>query len=74
MRRTPYLGLALVGLLLGSCTPSVRPTDVTLERYDQDTEYAVTPRDNGFTLTIYYSRGTSLSRKVRSSPWHARVS
>ena len=56
MRIAKLLGIAIVNLLIGSCATPMRQTDVPMIPYDRDTEYSVTPRENGFALTIYYSR------------------
>jgi hypothetical protein len=56
MRIAKLLGIAIVNLLIGSCATPMRQTDVPMIPYDRDTEYSVMPRENGFALTIYYSR------------------
>lgn len=56
MRRATLLGIVMGSLLIGSCATPMRQTDAPMVPYDRDTEYAVTPRERGFALTIYYSR------------------
>jgi hypothetical protein len=42
-------------LLLGCATP-VSHTNIALSTYDKDTEYGIEKRDDGFGITVYYSR------------------
>lgn len=41
--------------LIGCATPT-RMTDAQMTSYDKDTEYAITPRPDGFSIAINYSR------------------
>lgn len=43
-------------LLLASCATPVSHTNLPLSTYDKDTEYAIENRDNGFAITVFYSR------------------
>jgi hypothetical protein len=56
MRIAKLLGIVMVSLLLGSCTTPMRQTDTQMIPYDRDTGYSVTPQENGFAITISYSR------------------
>ena len=47
--------IALI-LLLASCATPVGYTEKELSRYDKNTTYRVDERDDGFTITTYYSR------------------
>ena len=51
----PVVTLVLAALLSACATPT-RQTDATMVTYDKDTEYAVTPRADGFAVAINYSR------------------
>ncbi|MFS1422292.1 hypothetical protein [Shewanella sp. 10N.286.48.B5] len=53
MKFTILITLSL--LLLGCATP-VSHTNISLSTYDKDTEYGVEKRDDGFGITVYYSR------------------
>jgi hypothetical protein len=50
----------LVVLLLAcgvaSCATPVSHTNIPLATYDKDTQYGVTESENGFGITVYYSR------------------
>jgi hypothetical protein len=48
--------LASCSLLLASCATPVSHTNVPLSTYDKDTEFAIEEREDGFGLTVYYSR------------------
>ncbi|MBS8267340.1 hypothetical protein DYI26_01140 [Halomonas litopenaei] len=48
-------GLLFVMLLTGCATP-VSHTNIPLSTYDKDTEYGIEKRDDGFAITVYYSR------------------
>jgi hypothetical protein len=48
--------LMLLGGLLTACATPVSHTNIPLSTYDKDTEYGIAPRDNGFSVTVYYSR------------------
>jgi len=49
------ISMALSLLLLGCATP-VSHTNIALSTYDKDTEYGIEKRDDGFGITVYYSR------------------
>ena len=42
--------------LLISCATPVSHTNIPLSTYDKDTEYGIEKRDDGFSITVYYSR------------------
>ncbi len=42
--------------LLTACATPVSHTNIPLSTYDKDTEYGVEENNNGFALTVYYSR------------------
>lgn len=42
--------------LLSSCATPVSHTNLPLSTYDKDTEYGIENRDNGFAITVFYSR------------------
>ena len=50
-----FITLALT-LFLTACATSMQQTDAKMTQYDRDTDYAITPRDDGFAVSIYYSR------------------
>jgi len=43
-------------VLLGGCATPVSYTNFPLSTYDKDTEYGIERRDDGFGITVYYSR------------------
>ncbi len=45
----------LSAFLIGCATP-VSHTNAPLSTYDKDTEYGIEKRDDGFGITVYYSR------------------
>ena len=47
------IGLSI--MLVGCATP-VSHTNIPLSTYDKDTEYGIENRDDGFGITVYYSR------------------
>lgn len=47
--------LVLCALLISCATP-VSHTNIPLSTYDKDTEYGIEKRDDGFSITVYYSR------------------
>ncbi|EKO3833989.1 hypothetical protein NTH52_005016 [Vibrio harveyi] len=49
------LGLLLTSSLVGCATP-VSHTNIPLSTYDKDTEYGIEEREDGFGITVYYSR------------------
>jgi hypothetical protein len=48
--------LAFTLSILFGCTTPVSHSDIKLTVYDKDTDYGVDEKENGFGLTIYYSR------------------
>jgi hypothetical protein len=70
--RTTLLAVAWPFVLAGCATP-MQQSDAPMTRYDRDSEYAVTPRDGGFTIAINYSRyqfipeSTALATACRSA-------
>ncbi|MBY0355687.1 MAG: hypothetical protein K2Q12_08175 [Rickettsiales bacterium] len=60
-------------LLLTSCTRPMGYTHENMKAWDKDTEYEVTERPNGFTLTINYERyqfipeGDALTQACKSA-------
>lgn len=42
-------------IFIGCATPT-RMTDAQMTSYDKDTDYAITPRPDGFSIAINYSR------------------
>lgn len=54
---TPKLVVAsLFALTLVGCATPTRMTDEQTISYDKDTDYAITPRPDGFSIAINYSR------------------
>jgi hypothetical protein len=51
-----YVLICLLILLSAGCATPVSHTNAPLSTYDKDTEYAVQKRDDGFSVTVYYSR------------------
>ncbi|MDT0629306.1 hypothetical protein [Alteromonas sp. W364] len=49
------LSIILSFLLVGCATP-VSHTNIPLSTYDKDTEYGIEDREDGFGITVYYSR------------------
>ncbi len=49
-------GVVLAACLLAGCATPAGYTGAPMTLYDRDTEYAVENRDDGFVITIYYSR------------------
>lgn len=47
--------LFFASVLIGCAIPT-KQTDALLTPYDKDTEYAVTPRPDGFAIAVNYSR------------------
>jgi len=50
-----FLTLLLAVSISGCATP-VSHTNIPLSTFDKDTEYAIENRENGFGVTVYYSR------------------
>ncbi len=48
--------IGLMVLFLGGCATPTKMSDASMTRYDKDTEYALTPRPDGFSLAINYAR------------------
>lgn len=48
--------ILLVFFLLAACATPVSHTNIPLSTYDKDTEYGVEEREDGFSITVYYSR------------------
>jgi hypothetical protein len=46
----------LLVLLLSGCATPVSHTNIPLSTYDKDTEYCIEKRDDGFAITVFYSR------------------
>ena len=46
----------LLSLIISGCATPVSHSNIPLSTYDKDTEYGIEPRDNGFAITVYYSR------------------
>lgn len=49
-------GGLLYSILLSGCATPVSHTNMPLSTYDKDTEYGIEKRDDGFSITVYYSR------------------
>jgi hypothetical protein len=49
------LSIVFSALLVGCATP-VSHTNIPLSTYDKDTEYGIEDREDGFGITVYYSR------------------
>jgi hypothetical protein len=49
------LPIILSSLLVGCATP-VSHTNIPLSTYDKDTEYGIEDREDGFGITVFYSR------------------
>jgi len=45
-----------MSFILVSCATPVSHTNIPLSTYDKDTEYGIEKRDDGFAITVYYSR------------------
>jgi hypothetical protein len=43
-------------VILAGCATPVSHTNTPLSTYDKDTEYSIEPNENGFSITVYYSR------------------
>lgn len=39
-----------------SCAAPIQQSEVSMMRYDRDTEYSITPKNDGFSISINYSR------------------
>ncbi len=45
-----------LGVLLVGCATPVSHTNIPLSTYDKDTEYGIVHHDDGFGVTVFYSR------------------
>jgi hypothetical protein len=45
-----------LSLLLAGCATPVNHSNIPLSTYDKDTEYGIEKRDDGFGITVYYTR------------------
>jgi hypothetical protein len=51
------IGLQIIfAILLVGCATPVSHTNIPLNTYDKDTEYGLEERDDGFAITVLYSR------------------
>jgi hypothetical protein len=50
------LSLALGFLMVLGCATPVSHTNIPLSTYDKDTEYGIEQTEDGFGITVYYSR------------------
>jgi hypothetical protein len=50
------LGAFLFVMLLAGCATPVSHTNIPLSTYDKDTEYGIEKREDGFSITVFYSR------------------
>lgn len=46
----------LLSILISGCATPVSYTNIPLSTYDKDTEYGIEARENGFAISVYYSR------------------
>lgn len=53
--RKPVACLGAI-LFLSACATPVSHTNIALSTYDKNTEYGIEPRDDGFAITVFYSR------------------
>lgn len=51
-----HVGFALLAMLLVSCATPVGYSEKALATYDKNTTYRIDERQDGFTITMYYSR------------------
>jgi hypothetical protein len=56
MTRHKLISAALLVTVLAGCATPTRQTDATMTPYDKDTEYALVPQPDGFTIAVNYSR------------------
>lgn len=45
-----------VTALIAGCATPVSHTNIPLSTFDKDTEYGIEKRDDGFAITVFYSR------------------
>ncbi len=50
------IGAMCTVILVSACATPVSHTNIPLSTYDKDTEYGIENRENGFSITVYYSR------------------
>lgn len=50
------LGSLLLLTVLSGCATPVSHTNIPLSNYDKDTEYGIEKHDEGFGVTVFYSR------------------
>jgi len=43
-------------ILVASCTTPMGLSDAPMMQYDRDTKYGITESDDGFAMTVFYSR------------------
>lgn len=43
-------------IALGGCATAVKQTSAPMSQYDKNTKYAIEPRPDGFSTSVYYSR------------------
>lgn len=48
--------IIILAFLVAGCATPVSHTNIPLSTYDKDTQYGVTESENGFGITVYYSR------------------
>jgi len=48
--------LGFLVLSLTGCATAVKQSNAPMSQYDKNTKYAVEPRPDGFTISVYYSR------------------
>ncbi|WP_432460804.1 hypothetical protein [Agarivorans sp. QJM3NY_25] len=46
----------VLGILSTGCAAPVSHTNIPLSTYDKDTEYGIEKREDGFGITVFYSR------------------
>ncbi len=56
MNNYHFLLLICSAFVFSSCATPVSHTNKPMQTYDKDTEYVIEEADNGFGVTIYYSR------------------
>jgi hypothetical protein len=55
-RNVLVLPLLTIITTLGGCATPVGHSNIPLSTYDKDTEYGIEKRNDGFGITVYYSR------------------
>ena len=51
-----YFGLFTCLVLISGCAKPVRHMNIPLSTYDKDTKFGIEQRQDGFGITVYYSR------------------